>query len=168
MKKHYYAALLMVALLLFPALQLDAQEEKKKISDEEKQKIALEIQDRLDGYGEALKNKDLEWYHSFWSNEPDFVFAGDGQVLTDYDAAVTQRFQGFFPQLKDVLYFEFTNGNITVLSKDAASYVANFEWSLLMNSGDTLQSKGSWLYVFKKANDQWSVVHSAGTHIQVN
>ena len=30
MKKHYYAAFLMAALLLFPALQLDAQEEKNE------------------------------------------------------------------------------------------------------------------------------------------
>ena len=45
-------------MVLFPALQMSGQEEKKKISDEEKQKIALEIRNRLDGYGEALKNKD--------------------------------------------------------------------------------------------------------------
>ena len=134
------------------------------ISEEEKQQISTEIKNRLQGYSNALQLKDLEWFQGFWSNEADFVFAGDGQLKTDYDATITQACNDLFHNLKEVLHFKFSNDHITVLNKDAASYVVNFDWGMLMHSGDTVQSKGSWLYVFKKSNDQWRVVHSAGTH----
>lgn len=134
-----------------------------EITEEEKRIIVEEIQERVENYPEALKRKDLEWFHNFWSNEEDFVFAGDGLVSTDYDASITQLYLDVFPNLEEVLHFEISNGHVSVLSKDAASYVLNFDWGLII-SGDTVQSRGSWIYVFKKSDDQWKVVHSAGTH----
>ena len=134
-----------------------------EITEEEKRIIVEEIQERVENYPEALKRKDLEWFHDFWSNEEDFVFAGDGLVSTDYDASITQIYLDVFPNLEEVLHFEISNGHVSVLSKDAASYVLNFDWGLII-SGDTVQSRGSWIYVFKKSDDQWKVVHSAGTH----
>ncbi len=61
-----------------------------EITEEEKRIIVEEIQERVENYPEALKRKDLEWFHNFWSNEEDFVFAGDGLVTIDYDASITQ------------------------------------------------------------------------------
>lgn len=139
--------------------------QKSELSEAEKLRIAKEIQVRANGYSEALKSKDLSWFQSFWSDEEDFVFAGDGQVETDYEATMTQPLENLFQNLEEVIHFEFTNGHIYVLGRDAASYVANFDWGMVMNTGDTLQAKGSWLYVFRKTDDQWKVVHSAGTHI---
>lgn len=135
----------------------------KGISEEEKLAIKKEIKERVENYPEALKRKDLEWFHNFWSNEEDFVFAGDGLLNTNYDSAITQVYLNLFPNLEEVLHFEISNGQISVLSKDAASYALNFDWGITI-SGDTVKSKGSWIYVFKKSDDQWKVVHSAGTH----
>jgi ketosteroid isomerase-like protein len=138
--------------------------QKNELSEAEKLRISEEIQVRANGYPVALKNKDLKWFHNFWSDEEGFVFAGDGQIETDYEA-FTQQLSDIFQNLEEVIHFEFTNGHVCVLGRDAASFVANFDWGMVMNSGDTLQAKGSWLYVFRKTDDQWKVFHSAGTHI---
>ena len=39
------------------------------ISEQEKAAISEEIQGRLDGYLDALKRHDLDWFKKFWSNE---------------------------------------------------------------------------------------------------
>ena len=135
------------------------------ISDEERATITKEIQGRLDGYSEAVKRKDLDWVQKFWSDEKDFVFAGDGQQNTDYDSAVTKTYRDAFTTIKEMTYLNWGNGHALVLSENAVSYTTTFDWQAIMMSGDTVKAKGSWLYLFKKSDVQWKVVHSAGTHI---
>jgi hypothetical protein len=151
-------------LLLVAILAISNCTQVGELSEAEKLAISEEIQNRANGYSEALINKDLNWFQSFWSDEEDFVFAGDGLIQTEYDAVITQPLSDLFPNLDEVLHFEFTNGYVCVLGRNAASYATNFNWGMVMSSGDTLQSKGSWLYVFKRSNDEWRVVQSAGTH----
>ena len=134
-----------------------------ELSEAEKLTISEEIHNRANGYLVALINKDLSWFQSFWSDEVDFVFAGDGQIQTDYDAVITKPLTELFQNLDEVLHFEFSNDHVYVLGRNAASYATNFSWGMVI-SGDTLQAKGSWLYVFKRSNDEWRVIHTAGTH----
>jgi len=154
-----------IILLIVTVLTFSNCTQVSELSEADKLTISEEIQSRANGYSEALINKDLSWFHSFWSNEEDFVFAGDGLIQTDYDALITQPLTNLFETLEEVLHFEFTNGHVCVLGSNAASFATNFNWGMVTNSGDTIQSKGSWLYVFKKSDDDWRVVHSAGTHI---
>ncbi len=58
-----------------------------------------------------------------------------------------------------------SNEHVYVLARDAVSYSLEFEWSMTTIEGDTLKSRGAWTYVFKKFEDTWRVVHSAGTHL---
>lgn len=77
----------------------------------------------------------------------------------------------FSIQIKDLIhtdevnYIEQNEPFVYILARDAASYTMEYRWSLTMKSGDTLNAKGSWMYVFKKFDDTWRVVHSAGAHI---
>jgi ketosteroid isomerase-like protein len=155
--KHY----LLVGLLV----QLSSCSTSDDISEAEQTAISKEIQERLNGYPEAFRRHDLQWYQNFWSNERDFVFAGDGLIQTNYDSAITKTYRDGFTNIKDILHFKWSNGHACVLNKNAVSYITNFDWGGIMTSGDTVKAKGSWLYVFKKVNRQWKVVHSAGTHI---
>jgi hypothetical protein len=155
---------LKILFLLLAVFTLSNCTQKGELSEAEKLAISEEIQNRAAGYSEALVNKDLKWFQSFWSDEEDFVFAGDGQIQTEYDAVITQPLSELLPNIDEVLHFEFTNDHVCVFGRNAASYATNFSWGMVI-SGDTLQSKGSWLYVFKKSNDEWRVVQSAGTHI---
>ena len=48
------------------------------VSENEKLEITGEIEELLSGYPDAVKRKDLDWYHNFWYKDKDFVIAGDG------------------------------------------------------------------------------------------
>lgn len=137
----------------------------ENISDEERTRISKEVQGRLDGYIDALNRHDLNWFQTFWSNEKDFVFAGDGLINTNYDAAITKSYGAAFTDIKEFSYLNWTNGHALVLNEKVVSYATNFDWQAIRMSGDTIKAKGSWLYVFRKSDGQWKVVHSAGTHI---
>ena len=100
----------------------------------------------------------------FWANTEGFVFAADGALVTGYDNYSVQ-ITDMIPNTNKVNYIEKTNPHVYVLAKDAASYAMEYRWSFTMKSGDTLAAKGSWMYVFKKFDDTWRVVHSAGAHI---
>jgi hypothetical protein len=134
------------------------------IPENDKKAISGEIQDRLNGYPEALKNKDIEWFRSFWSDEPGFIFAGDGEIVTDYESFI-HELENVLANQKEVLHFKLSNDQINVISRDAASCVVKFDWGVVTISGDTLNARGSWLYIFKRSDDQWHVPYSAGTHI---
>jgi hypothetical protein len=155
---HYLLVVLAVSL----STSCSTQEE---ISDSEKKLIIEELQSRLNDYADAFERKDMEGMHNFWSNNPDFAYAGDGIISTNYDSVITYRIQNHLPKVQEVPYFDFIIERGSILSKDAASVVSKFDWAQVLTTGDTIRSRGSWLFVFKKINDQWSVVQSAGTHL---
>jgi len=134
------------------------------ISDTEKILITKEIEEILNGYPEAFKRQDLDWYQNFWFKDKDFVMAGDGKIEANYDSAITKRYREAFSNFKGVLYFKWSNGHSHVINKNAVSYTTNFDWRFLTVSGDTIKSNGSWLYVFRKSEGKWRVIQSAGTH----
>lgn len=135
------------------------------ISEAERIAITKEVQGRLDGYADAVKRKDLEWVQKFWSDEKDFVLAGDGELSTDYNAVIVKDYGDFFATMKEMSYLNWSNGEALVLNENTVSYATKFDWLAVMEAGDTIKSRGSWLYLFRKSDGQWKVVHSAGTHI---
>ena len=125
-----------------------------------------EVKQIVAGYPEAVRQKDLEWFSNFWSNEKDFVFAFDGQISNDYDQWFNTYYREGLSGLKRVLRFNFSNGHASALSDHIITYATNFDWAVITVSGDTVESKGAALYVFKKKEDgKWSVVNAGGTHI---
>lgn len=108
----------------------------------------------------------MEWIQNFWSDNSDFAYAADGRLSINYDSVIIYRMQNHLPKVTEVLYFNFIIERGSILSKDAASVVSNFDWAQILTSGDTIRAKGTWLFVFKKIDAQWSVVQSAGTHIR--
>lgn len=134
-----------------------------QLSETEKQRIKSEIQQRVDNYCDAFKRMDKKWFRSFFAD--DIVYAGDGKLLVGYDKAIAESLDHLSENYKKVFHCNIFNEGIRVLGNTAASCAATYHWRILMNPGDTLQAKGSWLYVFEKNGNQWKVVHTAGTHI---
>ena len=135
----------------------------KVLTEQEKAIITEEVKARVVDYIDAFKKLDIERMLDFWANTEGFVYAGDGALVVGYDK--------FSIQIKDLIhtdevnYIEQNEPLVYILARDAASYTMEYRWSLTMKSGDTLNAKGSWMYVFKKFDDTWRVVHSAGAHI---
>ncbi len=135
------------------------------LTEQEKAIITEEVKSRVVGYLEAIKTIDIERMLDFWSNTEGFVFAGDGTLIEGYDNHSTIHIKDFVSNLEKVNYIEQNEPHVYILARDAASYAMEYRWSMTMKSGDTLNAEGSWMYVFKKFDDTWRVVHSAGAHI---
>ena len=136
----------------------------KVLTEQEKATITEEVEARVVDYVDAIKQLDLERILDFWANTEGYVFAGDGTLVEGYDKHSIQLKDTVSKAVK-VNYIEKNNQHVYVLARDAASYTMEYRWSMTMESGDTINAKGSWLYVFKKFDDTWRVVHSAGAHI---
>ena len=134
------------------------------LTEQEKAIITEEVKARVVDYIDAFKKLDKERMLDFWANTEGFVVAGDGSLVVGYDK-YTIQINDLIPNTDKVNYIEQNEPHVYILARDAASYTMEYRWSLTMKSGDTLNAKGSWMYVFKKFDDTWRVVHSAGAHI---
>ncbi len=132
-------------------------------TDEERAVITKAVEARVDGYIDAARRHDLDWFLGFWANVDGFVVAGDGN-LVDH-AAWEQQVRKAVADARDILNFEFFNRHTIVLAHDAAVHTTQFRWGVVGTNGDTLRMHGSWTYVFKNYGGVWKVVHSAGTHL---
>ena len=134
------------------------------LTEQEKAIITEEVKARVVDYFDAAKQLDHERMLDFWANTEGFVSAGDGSLVMGYDKYMIQ-YKDFNSNIDKVNYIEQYNPHVYVLARDAASYAMEYRFSFTMKSRDTLNAKGSWMYVFKKFDDTWRVVHSAGAHI---
>ena len=100
----------------------------------------------------------------FWANTEGYVVAWDGTLVEGYDKHMIQIKESI-SNIDMYNYVEQNDPHVYVLARDAASYAIELRYSFTTKSGDTINVKGSWMYVFKKFDDTWRVVHSAGTHI---
>ncbi len=122
------------------------------LTELEKATITEEVKARVVDYFDAAKQLDLERMLDFWAN------------TEGYDKHMIQ-YKDSISNIAMYNYIEQNDPHVYVLARDAASYAMEYRWSFTMKSGDTLNAKGSWMHVFKKFDDTWRVVHSAGAHI---
>ena len=92
------------------------------------------------------------------------VLAGDGVITVGYDNFANQL-REMMSNCAEFTSFAYKKPHVYVLCNDAASLSMEYEWSMIDNDGNTVNAKGSWMYVFKKFDEVWKVVHSAGTHL---
>ena len=140
-----------------------SQESTRKLTDEERSIITNEVKSRVLEYVDAQKQRDQERMLDFWANDSEFVFAGDGSIISDYNIWANSIKEDIV-EYKTVNYIDIENPHVYVLSLDAASYAMSYRWSKTNEAGDTLSAVGSWMFVFKKFEDTWRVIHSAGAH----
>ena len=132
-------------------------------TEAERAVITKAIEARVDGYIDAARRRDINWFLDYWANVEGFVIAGDGNLMDH--AAWEQQLRSAVAGTREILNFEFFNRHTFVLARDAAVHTTQFRWGMLGANGDTLRMHGSWTYVFKEYDGVWRVVHSAGTHL---
>jgi ketosteroid isomerase-like protein len=154
----------LVLLICFTFSCQKAEEVAEELSDQKKEEIARAVEERVADYADAIKKIDMERMLNFWADTEGFVFAGDGLLTVGYDKYANQL-REMMSNIAEVTSIEFGNFHVYVLSNDAASLSMEYEWSMIDKDGNTINAKGSWMYVFKKFGDVWKVVHSAGAHL---
>ncbi|MBW7995316.1 MAG: nuclear transport factor 2 family protein [Candidatus Glassbacteria bacterium] len=134
------------------------------MSEQEKAAVAESVGKRVEWYVAAIRTLDLDRMLQFWADTDGFVFAGDGSLTIGYDAYAAQL-RDAIGSTAQVNSIEIRDPQVYVLSRDAAAYSMEFEWSMTSVAGDTTRSRGAWTYVFKRLDGKWKVVHSAGKHL---
>jgi len=162
--KKLFMVLPLVFLLCFTFSCQKGEEMAEIMSEQEKEEIAQAVEERIADYIDAIKKKDIERMLNFWADTEGFIFAGDGLLTVGYDNYANQLREAM-SNTAVMKSIEYKNPHVYVLSKDSASLSLEYEWSMIDTEGNTVNAKGSWMYVFKKLDDIWKVVHSAGTHL---
>jgi ketosteroid isomerase-like protein len=137
-----------------------------RLTDADRAEVRAAVQERMDGYLDAVRRQDLDWMLGFWADTDEFVFAGDGSLIAGYDGFGTQL-RAASAATAAVLDLSASNEHLFVLARDVAALSLEFEGTMVTVAGDTVRSRGAWTYVFKQFGDGWKVVHSAGTHVPV-
>jgi len=156
---------ILVIVCIFLLLTSCRTDNSQELSKQDISKIKKEIINRVDQYFEAVKVLDIEEMVKYWSDSEDFIIAGDGKIIGGYKEWTDQ--QRAFASITDhYIFWENKNINVEVLSRNAACYTMEFNNGRISTSGDTLNTKGAWTYVFKKYNGDWKVIQTNGAHIE--
>ena len=110
-------------------------------SESDAEAIRGEIREVLDRYREAMLSRDYDAMLSFWSESPDFVFAGDGRILGGFEVwkAETTRHDG---QTRSWEQRDWQSVHIGPLSKTAASATLEFRFRWVDSDGRTRNGRG--------------------------
>lgn len=149
---------------ILATIHLSSCTNQKHQSEEQKAQMINEVKAMLDEYPEAVNRKDLEWFKEFWANNEEFVYTADGQVITDYNGFIKSYYQDGLAAVQDLYRFDWNNAKGTALDENTVSYAVAFDWGMISTAGDTVQAKGSGLYIFKKIDGSWKVVNCGAAH----
>jgi uncharacterized protein (TIGR02246 family) len=129
-----------------------------------KEEVRSAVEDRIQGYIQAVRDLNLDYMLDFFDNSEDFVFDDHGSPPIGYE------------EYAEVLR-EFAESGMTVTSEDmsplqtvvlgpgAASCGFEYSWTMEDSEGNTVSAEGTWIYVMKNTDGVWRAVHSTGMHL---
>jgi hypothetical protein len=148
-----------VAFMVFSCNQKSEQ-----LSSDEIEQIKSDIINRSEKHASDLENHDHKSVMTFYSK--DLIVFGDGYYWGDY-----LTIDGIWKDIlgeagwKKVLKWDLQNHKIHVFSKDAASYLVEFDHEHLDLNSDTIRSSGCFTYGMQKINGEWKAVTAHVSHI---
>jgi ketosteroid isomerase-like protein len=107
----------------------------------------------LDAQREAWNRGDIEGYMDGYDRSPDTEFVG-GDTITRGWQTVLERYQKKYDSREKMGTLTFSDIEINVLSKDAASVLGR--WSLQRASD---RPHGTFTLIFRKTKQGWRIVH---------
>lgn len=103
---------------------------------------------------------------TFYANKPDFVVFGDGYYWGDY-----LTIDGLWKDIlgkygwKKMLKWDLKNHKVYVFSRDAASYLVEFDHEHLAANGDTVRSSVCFTYGMQKIDGDWKAATANVSYI---
>lgn len=155
-----------LALFLIAATVLSCNSKERKLSAGEIEKIKSEIISRSEKHASDLENLDYKSVMTFYANTDDFIVFGDGYYWGDY-----LTIDGLWKDIlgkdgwKKMLKWDLKNHKVHVFSKDAASYLVEFDHAHIDATGDTARSSGCFTYGMQKIDGEWKAVTAHVSHI---
>ncbi|MEP7375275.1 MAG: hypothetical protein ABI675_17880 [Chitinophagaceae bacterium] len=140
----------------------------EKLSQDEIAKIKNDIITRSEKHASDLENMDYNAVMTFYENSDSTVIFGDGYYWGDY-----KTIDGIWGDIvgkngwKKILYWNLKNHKVHVFSKEAASYLVEFDHMHITPEGDTAGSSGCFTYGMQKIEGNWKAVTVHVSHIPV-
>jgi ketosteroid isomerase-like protein len=134
------------------------------LTSDETDKIKKQIIERSEKHASDLENMDYESVMTFYAE--DLIVFGDGHYWGDY-----LTMDGIWKDLlkeggwKKMLKWDLQNHQVHLYSRDAASYLVEFDHEHLIENGDTVLSSGSFTYGMQKIDGEWKAVTAHVSHI---
>ena len=152
-------------ILLLPALLVSCSNRVNQLSNEEINQIKKDIIETSERHATAIENLDYEEAMKFYGGDEDFVIFGDGYYWGDSKTADAIWRDFLNPEYwKGKFKWDLSNHKIYVLSKDAASYLVEFDHQRISMQGDTTKGHGSFSYGMQKIKGDWKFVTVHVTH----
>jgi hypothetical protein len=146
---------------------LGCSQNEKKLSPDEISQVKSEIINRSEKHASDLENLDYKSVMTFYANADDFIVFGDGYYWGDY-----QTIDGVWKDIlgkggwEKMLKWDLKNHKIYVFSRNAASYLVEFDHEHIAATGDTARSSGCFTYGMQKIDGDWKAVTAHVSHIQ--
>ncbi len=153
-------------IVLFVIAITGCKQNEERLSAAEIAQIKSDIIKRSEKHASDLENLDHKSVMAFYANTPDFIVFGDGYYWGDY-----KTMDGVWGDIlgeggwKKILKWDLRNHKVKVFSKDAASYLVEFDHAHVQQNGDTAQSSGCFTYGMQKTEGGWKAVTAHVTHI---
>jgi ketosteroid isomerase-like protein len=136
----------------------------QELTMEEKNQVKQEIIQSYEKHIQDLKNLDYEEVMKYYANVEDHVLFGDGLYWGNYET-INQIWKSFCTQdNKLVTKWDLIEHHIYVFSREAASYLVQFDNERIQSNGDTTKVTGCFSYGMQKFDDGWKVVTTHVTH----
>ena len=152
--------------LLVVTLLFGCNQPSEQLSLDEIEQIKSDIIERSEQHGKDLKNMDYEAVMTFYAK--DHIFFGDGYYWGDYHTVA-----GIWKDLlgeggwQEILYWKLQNHKIHVFSREAASYLVEFDHEHIQNNGDKAISSGNFSYGMQKIDGEWKAVTAHISHTPI-
>ena len=145
-------------------LAIGCTEKTNSLSEAEKEKIRNEVIETYKQHTEDLKRLDYKAVMTYYVNDPHTALFVDGYYWGGYKKIDT-IWADFCDRVDTIVYWNLTNHHVYPLSKDAASYLV--EWENLRihkKTGDTIMGPGSFSLAMQKINSSWKIATVDATH----
>jgi hypothetical protein len=148
---------------LLAFLLLSSCQQESQLSSEEVAQIKADIIKRSEKHAQDLVNLDYKAVMTFYGNVDDCILFGDGNYWGDY-ITVDQIWKSFTGGVKHMFKWDLKNHKIHVFSKNAASYLVEFDNERIERNGDTTKVTGCFSYGMQKIDGDWKAVTIHVTH----
>lgn len=128
--------------------------------------VSAAVDRTLSQFFEAMKQLDLPKYLDFYVESDELVMAADGNLVSGR-AAFEDYVKKAFDPVDKFNYINLPQKHIAVLCPDSAVASVEYDESFDLKTGETNRIRGSWIYVFRRDNGVWKIVHMGGTHVPV-
>ena len=144
-------------------LVLGCSQQSKQLPVDEVEQITNDIIKRSERHASDLEILDYKSVMTFYSD--DLIVFGDGYYWGDYSTMNGIWRDILEKKWKKMLKWDLQNHKVHVFSRDAASYLVEFDHIHIAVNGDTARSSGCFAYGMQKIDGEWKAVTAHVTHI---